>query len=207
MQLKYGELFGASRKLQEIINSDQHAVFFLDKNLFLLWCNDSGEKLLNQKTGLSVQLGRLNSKDSSFNNSIEKLIKQACFLSMKNKRRPGYSLYREDQTSYSATVFSSPVKNLLFRDSSPIGVLVLKKIEDKLKLPPFEIISKYFNLTPAETNLALGIAASQTVKEYAKLNNVTENTARSTLKIVLNKTNSKRQTELAVKLRQLDTKI
>lgn len=205
MQLRYGELFGSSNNLREIINSNQHSVFFMDHNLHLLWCNDTGERLLNTKSGLSIQLGRLNSKDLSFNSSLEKLIKQACFLGGKNKIRPGFALYREDQKSYSATVLSSPIENLMLRDSSPIGVLVLKEIDETSKLPPFELVAKYFHLTPAETNLALGIAGGQTVKEYATCNGITENTARSTLKIVLNKTGSKRQAELAVKLRQLNT--
>lgn len=204
MQLRYGELFGDSQSLRTVINSNQHSVFFLDHDLHLLWCNDSGEGLLNANSGLSVQLGRLNSKDTSFNNSIENLIKQACFLGARNKRRPGFTLYRENQKSYSATVLSSPIENLLLRDSSPIGVLILKEIDESTKLPPFELVAKYFHLTPAETNLALGVAGGQTVKEYALSNGVTENTARSTLKIILNKTGSKRQAELVVKLRWLN---
>lgn len=204
MQLRYGELFGDSHNLRTVINSNQHSVFFLDHDLHLLWCNDSGETLLNANSGLSVQLGRLHSKDTSFNSSIENLIKQACFLGIKNKRRPGFTLYRENQKNYSATVLSSPIENLLLRDSSPVGVLVLKEINETTKLPPFELVSKYFHLTPAETNIALWIAGGQTIKEYALSNGITENTVRGTLKIVLNKTGSKRQAELVIKLRQLN---
>ena len=203
MQLRYGELFGDAIGLKDIISSHQHSVYFLDHEMRLLWCNDAGENLLNAKTGLSIQLGRLSSKDSSFNDSLEKLIKQACFLGYRNKHRPGFTLYREEKKNYSATILSTPLENLLLRDSSPIGVLILKEIDETSILPPFELVKKYFDLTPAETNLALGIAGGQTVKEYALSNGVTENTTRSTLKIVLNKTGSKRQTELAVKLRQL----
>jgi len=70
MQLRYGELFGPSTNLKEIINSERHSVFFLDKDFRLLWCNDTGEKLLDKKTGLYVQLGQLNSKDPHFNDSL-----------------------------------------------------------------------------------------------------------------------------------------
>jgi DNA-binding CsgD family transcriptional regulator len=51
-------------------------------------------------------------------------------------------------------------------------------------------------LTPAEAGLTTALARDQTLREYADTAGITTNTARWTLKQVLNKTGCRRQTEL-----------
>ncbi|MEJ2123293.1 MAG: helix-turn-helix transcriptional regulator, partial [Alphaproteobacteria bacterium] len=58
------------------------------------------------------------------------------------------------------------------------------------------ILQRSFNLTQAETRLALAMAQGRTVSDYADTQNVTIGTARVQLKSVMRKTGTHRQAEL-----------
>jgi len=203
MQLKLGNLFGDSVEIQSLTSSNIHPVFVINSSQRVVWCNDIAQKMLLQNLGVSIVKGKLNSKDQYFESSLSKLVRQACTLGIYGKTRPGFTHLKTEASSFVVSVFSSPVQGLLIADNAPLAVVAFKEIDEKPVVPPFEVVSRHFGLSPAETNLALGIASGLTLKEYSDQNELTINTVRSALKIVMGKTNSSRQTELVIKLNSL----
>lgn len=69
------------------------------------------------------------------------------------------------------------------------------------RAPGADIIEGLFDLTPAEARLAVMIAEGLTPRNASQRLGVTEGTARTTLKRVLAKTGSRRQSDLVGMLR------
>jgi DNA-binding CsgD family transcriptional regulator len=82
------------------------------------------------------------------------------------------------------------------------AILVLVDPDEHLT-PPELALQRGFNLTQAETRLALAMAQGITVSEYANAHNVTIGTARVQLKSVMRKTDTHRQAEFVSFLARL----
>jgi DNA-binding NarL/FixJ family response regulator len=66
--------------------------------------------------------------------------------------------------------------------------------------PPVELVRSLFDLTPAEARVARGLACGKTVEDIAADSGVSENTIRSHVRGVLEKTGRSRQTEVVALL-------
>jgi DNA-binding CsgD family transcriptional regulator len=89
-------------------------------------------------------------------------------------------------------------------DSGRHAKAVLAVIDlDQPREPAESILRKRFRLTPAETRVAIGFARGRDLEEIAKSQGINVATARTYLKGVLAKTNTRRQAELAILLSRL----
>jgi DNA-binding CsgD family transcriptional regulator len=87
------------------------------------------------------------------------------------------------------------------RDVFAAGVaLVLFSPLQEARTPPVELLITLFRLTPKEVRVAHGLAAGATLDELAAIGNVSLNTVRSQLRVVLEKTGCARQAELVLLL-------
>jgi len=68
------------------------------------------------------------------------------------------------------------------------------------KAPPIELIQSLFDLTPAEARVARSLVAGETVEEIASASGVSNNTVRSQVRGVLEKTGCRRQAEVVALL-------
>jgi DNA-binding CsgD family transcriptional regulator len=62
--------------------------------------------------------------------------------------------------------------------------------------PPVELVQSLFDLTPAEAQVARGLAAGETVDSIASAQGVSQSTIRSHVRGVLEKTGCNRQTDV-----------
>jgi len=62
--------------------------------------------------------------------------------------------------------------------------------------PPVKLAQQLFQLTPAETSLAIQLANGLSLEEAAEALNIRRNTARAHLRSIFSKTGVRRQTEL-----------
>jgi DNA-binding CsgD family transcriptional regulator len=67
---------------------------------------------------------------------------------------------------------------------------------DEKQASPVEVLRALFNLTPAETKLAISLMDGNSLSESADLNQVGRETVRSQIKSIFQKTGTKRQGEL-----------
>jgi DNA-binding CsgD family transcriptional regulator len=79
------------------------------------------------------------------------------------------------------------------------GVLVMTPVSLP-KAPPIELIQSLFDLTPAEARVARSLVAGETVEEIASASGVSNNTVRSQVRGVLEKTGCRRQAEVVALL-------
>jgi DNA-binding NarL/FixJ family response regulator len=68
------------------------------------------------------------------------------------------------------------------------------------QVPPVELVRSLFDLTPAEARVARGLASGKTVEDIAADSGVSENTVRSHVRGVLQKTGRSRQAEVVALL-------
>ena len=68
------------------------------------------------------------------------------------------------------------------------------------KAPPVELVQSLFDLTPAEAQVARGLAAGETVDSLAGARGVSENTIRMQVRGVLEKTGCNRQADVVALL-------
>jgi len=88
-----------------------------------------------------------------------------------------------------------PLGNFGLSGSAPAAIVFVSDPEDTPEIGT-AVLSQLYDLTAAEARLAASIAAGTTVAEYADEAGVTVHTARSTLKQVMAKTDTRRQAEL-----------
>ncbi len=88
----------------------------------------------------------------------------------------------------------------IFQHSKAILVLV---DPDEHLSPPETVLRHGFNLTPAESRLALALGEGDTLNEFALRQGVSVGTARVQLKAVMAKTSTRRQSELVALLARL----
>lgn len=88
----------------------------------------------------------------------------------------------------------------IFQHSKAILVLV---DPDEHLTPPEMVLRHGFNLTPAESRLALALGEGETLNEFALRQGVSVGTARIQLKAVMAKTSTRRQSELVALLGRL----
>jgi DNA-binding CsgD family transcriptional regulator len=83
------------------------------------------------------------------------------------------------------------------------AILVLTDLEGTAEFSP-GLLTRVFNLTPAQANIAARIAAGRSLEEIAAELGVTLETARHHLKVVFGKTETHRQGELVALLNKLE---
>lgn len=74
--------------------------------------------------------------------------------------------------------------------------LVIMIEPDQLALPSFDLLKAYFDLSTAETQLALALSEGTTLADYARLKDLSRNTMRNHLANVFTKTGVNRQVDL-----------
>lgn len=151
---------------------------------------------------LTLQHGRLATAHSHANQAFQRLIadllippspEQNAPVLANVPRRNGRPLF-----AYGMPVARSAQE--IFHHSKAILVLV---DPDEHQSPPEMVLRHGFNLTPAESRLALALGGGDTLNEFAERQGVSVGTARVQLKAVMAKTSTRRQSELVALLGRL----
>jgi DNA-binding CsgD family transcriptional regulator len=151
---------------------------------------------------LNFQHGRLTTVHSPANQAFQQLITdlltppspaQNAPVLANVPRRNGRPLF-----AYGMPVARSAQE--IFHQSKAILVLV---DPDEHQSPPEMVLRHGFNLTPAESRLALALGGGDTLNEFAERQGVSVGTARVQLKAVMAKTSTRRQSELVALLARL----
>jgi len=179
-------------------------IIFLESNMCIQQANATARSVLSQRDGLLEQNQRLVASTSNQTVALHNAVKRILGGASRNAGiAPHRSAIKVSRPSARrsfellATTFPSSNDDGMGREILP--VLFIFDPEGKVQ-PIAEIIMQFYNLTVAETKIAIKLMQGFTLDEIATMLRITKETARKQLQSVFWKTNTNRQSELILLL-------
>ncbi|MGH8389295.1 MAG: helix-turn-helix transcriptional regulator [Pseudomonas sp.] len=193
----------------QTINRLAVATIVLDENGTVVQLNPVAREILDSQDGLKVVGGRLEATYPSDNRELSRLVRNAFQRAREGARQgarqgAGKGVQMAEATSISrpsgqvslgVVVELIPSRELLEGTGKPTVVVYVRDAVGK-SLVSAVLTSQLYNLTPAETALALELANGLSLEEASETLNIRRNTARAHLRSIFSKTGVRRQTEL-----------
>ncbi len=182
------------------------AVAILEPAGSIVCANAAAEALLRERRGLRTERGKLVAVKASEARGLAAAIAQACVLADSAEKQPAsaalasttpIAITNGDGEPIWVTLFAlrprSPIRE---RASSRARVLaIFHDPQRRIRLRP-ATVAKIHGLTATEAQVASALAEGRTLAEYAVAHGCTEQTARTHLKRILDKTGTNRQPDL-----------
>ncbi|AJQ93756.1 helix-turn-helix transcriptional regulator [Gynuella sunshinyii] len=197
----FRQLSGQNKMFENVLNHLRAGIIVLDQYTNVIWLNDSARHLIAHSDALMLhnqQLHFAKPRDKSFfAGSMSEM------LAMKAMHTRHITTINTT-TSGPIEFMLAPVPELTNDDAEPglkhlQHVAVYLRGQDQAPLNPTEVQHLY-DLTPAESSIAVALAEGQTLAEYADQKGVSIGTARIQLKSIFSKMNINRQPELVRRL-------
>lgn len=174
------------------------ATMILDESSMVLELNPVAQEILNSNDGLKLVGGRLEATYPSDNRELQRLLRSVALCQAAEGRdsAEAMSISRPSgQMSFGLVVEPIPSQELIEGKGRPSAVIYIRDAVGKSQASSL-VTKQLFNLTPAETALALELANGLSLEEAAEALNIRRNTARAHLRSIFSKTGVRRQTEL-----------
>jgi len=177
------------------------ATIVLDENGSVVQLNPVAREIIDSQDGLKVVGGRLEATYPSDNRELARLVRNA-FQRARQGVAKGVQVAEATSISRPSGLVSLgvvveliPSQELLEGKGKPTVVVYVRDAVSK-SLVSTVLTSQLYNLTPAETALALELANGLSLEEASETLNIRRNTARAHLRSIFSKTGVRRQTEL-----------
>jgi DNA-binding CsgD family transcriptional regulator len=173
-------------------------VFILDQNRQVIECNPAATAILGMSDGLRIVGGNLEATYPNENRSLQRLVRDALThpKAAKMSLTDALSISRPSgQLSWGLVVQSISSDQWTEGKQRPTVAVFVRDTEGKSQ-PPIRLTQQLFQLTPAETALAIQLANGLSLDEASDALNIRRNTARAHLRSIFSKTGVRRQTEL-----------
>ncbi|CJL66795.1 ATP-dependent transcriptional regulator [Streptococcus pneumoniae] len=174
------------------------ATMVLDESGKVLEYNPVASEILESNDGLKLVGGRLEATYPSDNRELQRVLRSA-FAGQNAEGESStvaISISRPSgQVNFGVVVESVPSHDVADSKARPAAVVYIRDAAGK-SLANTMVTKQLFNLTPAETALALELANGLSLEEAAEELNIRRNTARAHLRSIFSKTGVRRQTEL-----------
>ncbi|MFK3819721.1 helix-turn-helix transcriptional regulator [Pseudomonas sp. NPDC089407] len=176
------------------------ATIVLDQNGSVLRLNPVARELLDRADGLKMVGGRLEATYPSDNRELQRLVRSAFAREMDNEKvsaaAEAMSVARPSgNVNLGVVVESIRTQDWAEGKSKPVVVVYIRDAVGR-SMANETVTKQLFNLTRAETALAMELANGLSLEEAAEVLNVRRNTARAHLRSIFSKTGVRRQTEL-----------
>jgi DNA-binding CsgD family transcriptional regulator len=154
----------------------------------LIYANEVAKALLSLRRGLCRAKDRIIAVDFEANQKLQQLIS--------GERHRSGVLLREKGSGESYVIRVVPIlpKTCNFLEYDILGLLIWCR--DQRPADRVRIISVLFDLTPSETRVLVALMSGKGVAYAARQLNITELTARTHLKHIMDKTDTHRQAQL-----------
>jgi DNA-binding CsgD family transcriptional regulator/PAS domain-containing protein len=173
------------------------ATMMLDAQGKVLEMNPVAREILASNDGLKLVGGRLEATYPSDNRDLQALLRLA--FTRRDAAFSGgevLSISRPSgQVNLGVVVESVPSQDLTESKGRPAAIVYIRDALGKSRASNL-VAKQLFNLTPAETALAMELANGLSLEEAAEVLNIRRNTARAHLRSIFSKTGVRRQTEL-----------
>lgn len=173
-------------------------VVVLDKDCQVIECNPAATAILEMEDGLRVVGKQLEATYANDNRKLQRLMKDALVHPKVSRMAltEAVSISRPSgQLSWGVVVQSISSDQWTEGKQRPAVAVFVRDTEGKTQ-PPVRLAQQLFQLTPAETMLAIQLANGLSLEEAAEELNIRRNTARAHLRSIFSKTGVRRQTEL-----------
>jgi DNA-binding CsgD family transcriptional regulator/PAS domain-containing protein len=179
-----------------------HGVMMVDSHGRLLYANAAAEALLRRRAGLQLREGVLRTVVEREQRAIDALLRSVLPQSGGGPADGlgsvaiGGGLPGRPLTVRAVRVVSAQTRYL------PARAAALLTLDDPQMLPesPDAILARLFGATPAESRLAIALADGASLRQAAERLGITYETARSYLKVLFRKTDSRRQSQLVARV-------
>ncbi|MFJ4434075.1 helix-turn-helix transcriptional regulator [Pseudomonas sp. NPDC089395] len=197
--LQVHNLLDRSESLSELysqaISRLSVATLVLDESGSVLRVNPVAQEILATSDGLKLVGGRLEATYPSDNRELQRLIR-AAFSPDAPKSAEAMSVTRPSGlVNLGLVVESIPSLDWAEEKGKPAALVYIRDAASK-SLASEVVTKQLFNLTRAETALAMELANGLSLEEAAEVLNIRRNTARAHLRSIFSKTGVRRQTEL-----------
>ncbi|EJN31217.1 DNA-binding protein with HTH domain-containing protein [Pseudomonas sp. GM78] len=176
------------------------ATIVLDQNGSVLRLNPVASELLKQADGLKLVGGRLEATYPTDNRELQRLVRNAFAREASSEQvstaAEAMAVSRPSgQINLGVVVEAIPTQDWAEGKSKPVVVVYIRDAVGR-SMASETVTKQLFNLTRAETALAMELANGLSLEEAAEVLNVRRNTARAHLRSIFSKTGVRRQTEL-----------
>ena len=174
------------------------ATIVLDESGSVLQVNPVAKEILEQADGLKLVGGRLEATYPSDNRELQRLVRNAFAREGEEGKTvaEAMSVARPSgQVNLGLVVEAIPSLDWAEGKGQPAAVVYIRDAVGK-SIASEVVTKQLFNLTRAETALAMELANGLSLEEAAEALNVRRNTARAHLRSIFSKTGVRRQTEL-----------
>ncbi len=170
----------------------------LDEHGMVVESNLMARAIIEQGDGLRIVGKQLEATYAADNRKLQQLVRDA--LASKTPSAVGVieamSVSRPSgKVSWGLIVQAMSPDQWTEGKHRPSVAVFVRDAEGK-SYPPVKLAQQLFQLTPAETTLAIQLANGLSLEEAAELLNIRRNTARAHLRSIFSKTGVRRQTEL-----------
>ncbi len=174
------------------------ATIVLDETGKVLDQNLIAQDILASGDGLKLVGGRLEATYPSDNRALQQLIRNAFAQQSGDRVVPSEAMSVSRPSglvSLGLVIEQVPSGEWAEGKGKPSVVVYIRDAAGK-SLASTTVAKQLFNLTPAETGLAMELANGLSLEEAAEVLNIRRNTARAHLRSIFSKTGVRRQTEL-----------
>jgi DNA-binding CsgD family transcriptional regulator len=195
---RLGEARHEQRALREVLDRFPSGVMLLDKDSRVVLTNRSADQILAQDDGIRLDHGCPRLADPRQDRVFQQLLAEAVQTRAVRGHSHGKTttvLRPSGRRSYASMVgpLLAPPPGTSLREA--VAILFVSDPEGS-QISTSEVLEGLYDLTPAEAELLRLLAEGRSLEEVAVKRGVTINTARSQLKQVFAKTDTRRQGEL-----------
>jgi DNA-binding CsgD family transcriptional regulator/PAS domain-containing protein len=173
-------------------------VVVLDENGEVIECNPAAAGILEMEDGLRVVGQQLEATYANDDRKLQRLVREALTHPQASEAglTEAMSVSRPSgQLSWGVVVQAISPDQWTEGKHRPSVAVFVRDTEGKAH-PPVKLAQQLFQLTPAESALAIELANGLSLEEAAEALNIRRNTARAHLRSIFSKTGVRRQTEL-----------
>ena len=174
-------------------------VIVLDEQGCVIECNPMARAILEMDDGLRIAGRQIEASYANDNRKLQRLVRdvlapgagpaRVSLVEAMSVSRPS------GKVSWGVVVQTIDSDQWTEGKHRPCVAVFVRDAEGKAH-PPVKLAQQLFQLTPAETSLAIQLANGLSLEEAAEVLNIRRNTARAHLRSIFSKTGVRRQTEL-----------
>lgn len=201
LALKLGTISAQGPLALEALDSLTYGALFLDEQGKILYSNRAAEALLRRGDGLAMRGGRLIATDTLDQQKLRALIQSVIFeAAIGRAAAPAQAvLHRQSDVPLTVSAIRLSAYRHIFESSRPVIFLLIADPADRQRAG-MEFICQTYRLTPAEARLASAMLGGGNLRQAANEAGMSYETARWYLKLLFQKTGTRRQAELVARL-------